>query len=274
MFHIILISLKQIFETEKMCEKWRGKNAIVTGASSGIGSAIMKDLACKGINVIALARRKEKIEEIVEKFAETDGKIHPHKCDVSDTKSISETIEWIEKMFGCVHILINNAGVNFNVKILDEGDEVTDKLEKTVSTNFTGLVHITRAIVSLMRKSNDYSIIININSTAGHYVPFINHAWNLYPSTKFALTAFSEVLRQELIVQKLDKIRVTNLSPGVTKTDIAVAGGFMTDQSNSTLDDSPRLKPEDVAHAVVYILDTHYNVNITELTIKPVSERL
>ena len=64
-------------------EKWQGKLAVVTGASAGIGAAIVKDLANAGINVIGLARRAEKIQEIIKSIGETSGKVYAYKCDVS-----------------------------------------------------------------------------------------------------------------------------------------------------------------------------------------------
>jgi NADP+-dependent farnesol dehydrogenase len=182
-------------------EKWSGKIAVVTGASAGIGAAIVKDLAKIGIIVIGLARRPEKIEEIAKELGEVSGQIHAHKCDVSDRQSIKDAFKWIEDKFGVVHILINNAGVLRNIKILTDED-VTDKINEIISTNFSGLVHVTRDAFQLMKKSNDYGIIININSNAGHKIPFpmsTNMSHNVYHGTKFAVTATSEV---SLIEQK------------------------------------------------------------------------
>lgn len=192
-------------------EKWVGKFAVVTGASAGIGAEIVKDLAKSGINVIGLARRPEKVEEIAKEVGKMPGKIYAHKCDVSDLQSIKDAFKWIEEKFEAVHILVNNAGIIRNIKILTD-DDVSDKISEIINTNFTGLVHVTREAYRLMKKSNDYGMIINVNSNAGHKVPFpmnpsISH--NVYHGTKHAVTATSEVLRQELICQDNDKIRVT-----------------------------------------------------------------
>jgi NADP-dependent 3-hydroxy acid dehydrogenase YdfG len=90
-------------------DKWKGKIACVTGASVGIGEAIVKDLAKNGIIVIGLARRPEKIEEFAKEVK--DGQIFAYKCDVSDLESVKSAFKWIEEKFGCLHILINNAGI-------------------------------------------------------------------------------------------------------------------------------------------------------------------
>jgi len=89
-------------------EKWQGKTAVVTGASAGIGAAIVKDLARNGINVIGLARRPEKVEELAKE--EFSGKVYGYKCDVTDLQSIKDAFKWIEQKFSQIHILINNAG--------------------------------------------------------------------------------------------------------------------------------------------------------------------
>jgi NADP+-dependent farnesol dehydrogenase len=254
-------------------EKWVGKIAVVTGASAGIGEAIVKDLARNGIHVIGLARRSEKVEEISKNHENLPGKIYAHKCDVSDLKSVKETFKWIEEKFGSIHILINNAAIIQNKKILDEDDDVADKLNAVINTNFTGLVHCSREAIRLIKKSDDYGLVVNINSVLGHVIPFPAVRLNVYPPTKFAVTAISEVLRQELIVSKNEKIRIANLSPGSVKTDIATAGGLATSK-DEFFDKMPYLQPEDVSQSVLFLLQTPFNVNITQLTIIPVGEKI
>lgn len=177
-------------------EKWNAKIAVVTGASAGIGAEIVRDFAKNGIVVIGLARRVEKVEAIEKELGEIPGKIHAHYCDVSDRRSIEEAFKWIENGFGVVHILINNAGMGTKTKILSDDYNDGDKLDKVINTNFAGLLHVTRAAYSLMNKSDDYGIIVNINSVVGHIVPFPadgeSHS-SIYPGTKFAVTATTEV---------------------------------------------------------------------------------
>lgn len=181
-------------------EKWYGKVAVVTGASAGIGEAIIKDLARNGLKVIGLARRDERVEEIARNIGDVSGIIYARKCDVSDLHSVEEAFKWIEEEFGVINILVNNAAILYKGKILDEGSEATRKLESVIDTNLTGLIHCTRAAHRLIKKSDDYGMIVNINSVLGHVVPFSNEPrLNIYAPTKFALTAVSEVLRQELI---------------------------------------------------------------------------
>lgn len=249
-------------------EKWRGKIAVVTGASSGIGEAIVRDLAAGGLIVIGLARGVEKIAEIAKDFEE--GKIVPYKCDVSDLESIKEAFKWIEEKFSSIHILINNAGIAMYEKILDPSDEITDRINKLIDTNFKGLVHCAREGVRLIKKSDDYGMIINVSSIMDSVIPFPNPS-AIYPSSKFAVRAFSEIVRQELIVSNNDKIRVANISPGVVKTNIGHAGGRKDPDGH--YEKLAHLQSSDISQSVIYLLSTGYNVNVTQITIKPVGEK-
>lgn len=268
--HDLIIYDIEVSVTEM--EKWLGKLAVVTGASAGIGEAVVIDLARHGINVVGLARRSEKVEEIARNLEGVSGKVYARKYDVSDQNSVEEAFNWIEERFGCIHILINNAGILFKGRILDEGGDVAEKLKLVVDTNLTGLIHCTRSGYRLIKKSDDYGLIVNVNSVLGHAVSFSNEPrLNVYGPTKYALTAVSEVLRQELIPLENDRIRVTNLSPGSVKTDIAVAGGLAA-SNDEFFDHLPCLIPENVSQSILFILQAPYNVNITQLTIKPVGE--
>lgn len=252
-------------------DKWIGKIAVVTGCSAGIGKAIAKDLATAGIHVVALARRHEKIEEFAKELGETSGKIYARKCDVSDMKSVKETFQWIEKQFGSISILINNAAILYNGNILDPGDAAMEQLNSVINTNFTGAVQCCREGIRLIEKSCDYGLVININSIAGNYVPF-GMGSNVYSASKHALRAFTEVLRHELVTKQNTKIRVSNLSPGVVETEMAVAAGMVSDAS-LIYQHLPHLSSENVSESVMFLLQVPHNVNITQLTIQPVGEK-
>jgi NADP+-dependent farnesol dehydrogenase len=192
-----------------MTERWIGKTAVVTGASAGIGAAIFKEFAKNGINVIGLARRLERVEKIVEELGATQGKAYAHKCDVSDPKSVTETFKWIEEKFGVVHILINNAGIGRNVNVLDDSEDSFHKMNEVIDTNLRGLTQCTREAFKLMKKSNDYGLIVNINSVVGHMIPFMGFSMSMYAPTKYAVTALTETIRQELVISGNKKVRIT-----------------------------------------------------------------
>lgn len=157
---------------------------------------------------------ENKIKVIVLDVVPSDNKnVHFIKCDVSNLIAIKNAFKEIEEKFKFIHILINNAGIIRSGKILDESEEITQNLNKIIDVNFKGVVHVTREGYRLIKKSDDYGLIINFCSIAGHSIPFGN-PFMVYASTKYAVKAFSEVLRQELVASEDEKVRVTNLSPG------------------------------------------------------------
>lgn len=249
-------------------EKWIGKIAVVTGASAGIGEELIKLLAISGINVVGLARRSERVDEIAKQVESAPGKIYAHKCDVSDLQSIKDAFKWIEEKFGTISILVNNAGVGHKFDLLS-GADVTEKVNDTMNTNFMGVLHCSLEGFRLMSKSDDYGMIINVNSIAGLSVPFIGRSLHVYAPSKFAARSLTEVLRQELIAKGNRKIRVSNISPGMTRTDMSTPPHLDADQYFA---EKPWMTPEEVARAITFLLETNYGVNITEMTIKPVGE--
>lgn len=96
-------------------EKWRGKNAVVTGASSGIGAAIVREFVNAGINVAALARGVEKLESLKQELKNAPGKVTVLACDVTDKNSVESAFKSVEEIFGTVQILVNNAGTGRQV---------------------------------------------------------------------------------------------------------------------------------------------------------------
>lgn len=112
-------------------EKWRGKYAVVTGASAGIGAAIVRDLAKAGVNVIALARRVEKLDALKKELEGSPGKVITRVCDVSSKQSVETTFAEIENEFGEIHVLVNNAGI---ARYEDE-----EKMKETLNCLFFSL---------------------------------------------------------------------------------------------------------------------------------------
>lgn len=178
-------------------EKWQGKTAVVTGASAGIGAAIVRDLARAGVNVVALARRVDKLEELKKELKDAKGKVFAFGCDVSDVKSVAAAFAYIEKNHGGTDILVNNAGIVRQVKLFDDVPGVEKDLSQVVETNFLGTVWCAREAFKSLMKRNVYGHIVNMNSVAGHSVAFTGQdipANNIYPGTKYAITATTEVM--------------------------------------------------------------------------------
>lgn len=191
-------------------ERWVGKVAVVTGASSGIGAAIAIDLVKSGINVVGLARRLERVEALKDSIPETaTAKLYPMKCDLTNEDDIKNVFAWVENNLGGVDILVNNAGIIRTMNLLDQNN--TEDLRATIDTNILAVVLCTREAFHSMRNRAVDGHIVHINSCAGHSIPYfvgMYPSFNIYPSTKFAVTAMTEVLRQELQSFKT-KIKVT-----------------------------------------------------------------
>lgn len=190
-------------------ERWVDKVAVVTGASAGIGAAIAYDLACAGLKVVALARTEQRLHDLRASLpADCRGSIHPYRCDVTREPEIVQAFKWIEETFQGVDILVNNAGVLRQTLLLapDNSKDIRDQIE----TNVMAVVHCTREAFQSMKKRNVDGHIVNINSTSGHALPYMVGILdlNIYPATKYAVTALTEVVRQELI-QHNTKIKIT-----------------------------------------------------------------
>ncbi|KAF5302100.1 hypothetical protein FQR65_LT08651 [Abscondita terminalis] len=241
--------------------RWEGKVAVVTGTSSGIGSAIAKLLVEAGVHVVGLSRRKDRGEEL-EKLLQGKVKFFPRAVDITKEDEILKTFEWIQNNLGAVHILINNAGVSANTTLVD-GD--TNMWKNTLDTNVLALCMMTREAVNNMRKNNVDGHIIHINSLSGHRVPQ-SKLLNLYPASKHAVTALTETLRQELNSLNL-KIKISSVSPGLVLTEMANVEKMKVQGRDN---ESAFLNPEDIANAIMYILSTPPHVH--DLLIRPVGQ--
>lgn len=190
-------------------DRWVGKVAVVTGASSGIGAATVLSLVKAGLKVIGLARRVDKIEELRRQIPKNAiGQLISRKCDVSSEENIKETFAWIITQFGGVDVLINNAGVLNQTSL--SGTDNSDLVRQVLDVNVLGLVFCTREAYQSMKSRGVAGHVIHINSVAGHGVPFLVGApsLNIYPPSKHAVTAIAEIHRQEFIADAT-KVKVT-----------------------------------------------------------------
>ncbi|KAL9705493.1 hypothetical protein quinque_009011 [Culex quinquefasciatus] len=228
-------------------EQWRGKIAVVTGSSSGIGAAIVVELAKSGLVVVGLARRVEKTEALKQHLTQNVRKnLHAVKCDVSKEADVLGAFEWVNSSLGGIDVMVNNAGVLRETRLIDANNSVP--IREVVDTNILGLVWCTREAYQSMKRRGVSGHIININSIAGHHIPFVGdlmQSVNIYGPTKYAVTAITEVTRQELLRDD-SKVKITSISPGAVDTEILDFAKF----------NIPVLKSEDVAKSVLYVLSS------------------
>lgn len=258
-------------------EKWSGKVALITGASSGIGSAVAIDLVRNGVITVGFARRVERIEQLKDQLLpEHSNNLHAFKGDVTNENSVKDCFKWIEQKFGGVNILVNNAGKSSVQMILnndDDGETNNDDIRQIMETNFLGMIYTTREAYRQLRKNDEDGYIVNISSYLGHSIPFVPlmpPPHNVYVASKHAVTSTGEVLRQELMYLQNKKVRITSISPGVVNTEIFKKSGLDTDfiEKNNI----PALEPADISQAILYVLSTPSHVQVKDIIIKPVGE--
>ncbi|XP_011306997.1 dehydrogenase/reductase SDR family member 11 [Fopius arisanus] len=243
-------------------DRWIGKIAVITGASSGIGLTTAKALVQSGMIVVGLARRKDRMETEMNDMPEARGKFHAIQCDVSNDNDVVESFKWIKNNVGKVQVLINNAGILVKGKFTDLENAT---LQNIINVNVMGTVFCAREALKVIQADNLPGHIININSIVGHRaVKPEREDINIYIASKHAITGFSETLVREVMGQN---IRVTSISPGLVQTNLMGP----VDLTKLGL---PVLQPKDVADSIIHVLGKPQNVQVKELIITSLGENL
>ncbi len=136
---------------------------VITGASSGLGRQMARGFASMGANLVLLARRVERLEELKNELEKENVKVLPIKCDVTSTEDIETAVSKTKEAFGKVDVLVNCAGASKDKGVLDMAD---DEWDFTINTDLTSVFKMTRAFGNVM-KENNYGRIINIASMYG-----------------------------------------------------------------------------------------------------------
>ena len=186
-----------------------GCRAIVTGASSGIGRAVVIELARSGADLVLLARRAEPLQHLVKEIASIGCKAIAVVGDVTDPMVRREAIDRAATELGGLDILVNNAGVSAHGRF---ATAAPDRLRKIMEVNFFAVTELIRESLPLLEKGRQ-PIVVNMGSILGHRgVPRNTE----YCASKCALRGFSEALRPELTQSGIDLLLVT---PGPTETE-------------------------------------------------------
>jgi NADP-dependent 3-hydroxy acid dehydrogenase YdfG len=244
--------------------KLDGKVAVVTGASSGIGEATVRALAAEGAAVVAGARRKERLDGLVEEVTQDGGRAVAVECDVTDEEQAHDLVHRAVEEYGRIDILVNNAGV---MLLSTVGKGLSDQWRQMFEVNVMGLLYATDAAIGHMKEQRS-GHLVNISSVAGRKVT--RDSSGVYAGTKHAVGAISEGLRQELLE---DNIRVTIVEPGAVDTELP---DHITDEdareSLSGLLKLERLQAEDIAEAIVYAVTQPDRVSVNEILIRPTQQ--
>ena len=253
-----------------MESKLTGTAALVTGASSGIGTATARQLAEHGASVALVARRKDRLEDLAAEIDKAGGTALVVQADITDRSQAEAAVQQTVERFGRLDILVNNAGLMLLGPVV--GADVGD-WERMLAVNVNGLLYTTRAALPhLLHAAEDgprrVADIVNISSIAGRV------AWNgygVYSLTKFGVNGFTESLRQEITQRH---VRVGVLEPGGVDTEL---GSHNKPQVRNEMIDpfyqqTEVLAPEDIADGVAYIVTRPRHTAVGELWIMPTDQ--
>jgi len=244
----------------------KGKVAIITGASSGIGYATALTLSKAGAKVAIGARRVDKLEALAKKITDNGGEVFYQKLDVTQRLECDNFAKAVLEKWNSIDILVNNAGLMplsfFKSLKVDEWDKMID-------VNIKGVLYSTGAVITHMKEKKS-GHIVNLSSVAGRVV---FASGSVYCATKFAIAAFSEGLRKEFSART--NIRVTSIEPGVVDTEL---NDTITEESLKGFVENAKkmeaLHAEDIANAILYAVESPSHVNVNEILIRPTTQEL
>ena len=229
----------------------RGKLALITGASRGIGLAIAHALAGEGCDLVISGRNPSSLNQAAKQLAKHEISVRPVVCDVRDADAVEALLAAIEGRFRRLDILINNAGIahsNLPVAKLP-----VEEWKEVIETNLTGMFLVTRAALPLMKRGS--TIVTNLSISAKRVFP----GASAYNASKHGALGFTNTLREEL---REKGIRVIALLPGAT--DTAIWNTFWPQAPRKRM-----MSAGTVARAVVNALTLPEETTLEELTILP-----
>jgi NADP-dependent 3-hydroxy acid dehydrogenase YdfG len=258
----------RIMTTNTASRSLAGRVAVVTGASSGIGEASAEHLASLGARVVVLARRADRLANLVSWIEKDGGSALAIAADVTDAVAVQRAADRVEAEFGGADLLLNNAGVMLPAPI---EELATDQWKQQIDLNITGLMNAIGAFTpQLVKAAAELGVadLINTSSITAQNI-FPNFA--VYSATKAYVTHLSRHLRAELGAKN---VRVSALEPGIVGTELQ---SHVTDQgARDWLADSKDtmewLTSQDVAETVGFIASLPPRVNLQQVTIMPTGQ--
>jgi NADP-dependent 3-hydroxy acid dehydrogenase YdfG len=233
------------------------QTALVTGASAGFGLAIARRLAGEGWQVVAAARRLDRLDALK---AEFPGQILPVQLDVRDRDAIAKMVAELPAQFAAIDLLVNNAGLALGLEPAQRAD--LDDWQTMIETNCLGLVAMTRAVLPGM-VARDKGLVVNIGSIAGTY-PY--PGGNAYGATKAFVHQFSLNMKADLLGTG---VRVSCIEPGLSGGSEFSSVRFKGDDEKAATvyQGTQPLMPEDIANTVAWLasLPPHVNINVIEM---------
>lgn len=196
--------------------KLNGKSVVVTGASSGMGKAIVEKFVREGAKVIAIARRKERLDALVESLKGEPGTVIPFAGDISKEETVTEAIELAVKEFGRLDIMVNNAGIMDDMSPI--GDVANEKIEQIFAVNVYGPMYAMRKAVQVFLAQGGGGNIINIASLGA----MRTCAGAVYAASKAAVVSLT---KNTAYMYMPEGIRCNAIAPGGIVTEISNSMG-------------------------------------------------
>lgn len=239
-----------------------GKVVVITGASSGIGEATALLLASRGAKVVAGARDAGRLEALTSRIHDVGGDAVFAPTNVKLRRDLSILVNLALDQYGKLDVLVSNAGV-MPISPLD--DLCVEEWDEMIDVNIKGVLYGIAAALPIFR-AQGFGHFVNTASTAAHSV---SPNMAVYAGTKFAVRAISEGLRQEAC----DKLRVTVISPGFTRTNFAdtVTNPVVKAQLEAARD-KMAMPPEAVARAIAFAIEQPDEIDVGEIIIRPTAQ--
>lgn len=236
----------------------KNKTVLITGATAGIGEACATLLGAMGANLVLIARREDRLNNLAEILRKNGSKVHVSVIDVRDAELVSQFIDNLPEPFSTIDVLINNAGCALGLDPLSTAEPHDGNA--MIDINVKGLLHVTQAILpSMLKRKSGH--IVNMGSTAAHNV-YANGA--VYCASKHAVKAITKALQLEVAGTG---VRVTEVDPGAVETEFSIVRfkGDMARAKKVYESMKQPLTAMDVADAIVYALSCPPHVNIAQL---------
>jgi NADP-dependent 3-hydroxy acid dehydrogenase YdfG len=233
------------------------KVVLITGASSGIGAGIARELAKAGATLMLGARRTDRLEELSREFRDMGAKVATRRLDVTDRADVGAFVQAAEAEFGRVDVIVNNAGV---MPLSLMSSLKVDEWDRMIDVNIKGVLYGIAAVLPLMTARGSGQII-NIASVGALSV---SPTAAVYCATKYAVRAISDGLRQEH-----DNLRVTCIHPGVVESELA---DTITDAVAAEAMKTYRaiaLQPDAIGRAVRFAIEQPADVDVNEIVVRP-----
>ncbi|HUY66863.1 MAG TPA: SDR family NAD(P)-dependent oxidoreductase [Acidimicrobiales bacterium] len=251
-----------------MTRRLEGTVALVTGASSGIGEATAVALAAEGATVAVAARRRDRLEALVERIG-NDAEVLVIETDITDEGSAQAMVETTVREFGRLDTLVNNAGVMLLGPIVDAPVEEWGRM---IELNVLALLHCTRAALPHLLRAADtdprrVADVVNVSSVAGRVA---RSGSGVYNASKFGVVAFTESLRQEVTHRH---VRASVIEPGAVMTELATHNRpEIIETMRANFGEMEMMRSEDIAEAILFTITRPRHVAVNEILIRPTEQ--